>query len=280
MRQAEDSLIRAGVEAARLDVELMMAEAAGVSRSSLLAALADPDEPALRSFEAMVIRRAAREPLAYILGRREFYSLDLDVTPSVLVPRPETETVVSVALEGLAKNPRADVLDIGTGSGAIAIAIAVNAPGAHVVAVDVSSAALEVARGNAARLGVSSRIDFCRADCFDAADKDRPLGMFDVIVSNPPYIPDPEIEKLEREVRDYEPRIALSGGFDGLEFYRKIATPALDHLKTDGSLIVEIGYNQYAEVTEILRDAGFERIDGRKDLAGIVRVVIASHKRR
>ncbi len=172
----------------------------------------------------MVARREAREPLAYIVGQREFFSLEFAVSPGVLIPRPETETVVEAALEFMRTSPSAKVLDIGTGSGAIAVAIANNAPVAQIVALDISKVSLEIAAENARRHRCADRIAFVQSDCFSALDGSQlRFDPFDLIVSNPPYIPEDELAALAPEVRDFEPRVALEGGRDGMEFYRRIA---------------------------------------------------------
>src|SRR5271168_2292375 len=220
--EASRRLEDAGIESSRLDAQLLMAAAAGVTREAVITGSIDLSAETLEKFEALISRREKREPVAYIVGHREFYSLDFEVTPAVLIPRPETEFVVTTALECLAGKANARVLDIGTGSGAIAIAIAANAPSARVTATDVSADALEVASRSARRHGVEGRIKFRRADCFDVLDDGAALGTFDVIVSNPPYLDDAEITALEPDVRRYEPRVALSGGVGGLRIIRRI----------------------------------------------------------
>ncbi|MGH7815449.1 MAG: peptide chain release factor N(5)-glutamine methyltransferase [Candidatus Binataceae bacterium] len=257
----------AGIDPALLDAQLLMAEAAGVSRATLLAGYA-PGDAAIARFEAWVAMRARRVPVAYIIGRKEFYSLDFFVTPEVLIPRPETETAVDAALAALADRPDSRVLDIGTGSGAIAIAIAHNAPAARITAADISSGALEVARHNAAKHGLSDRIEFRVADLFDVRHDGAPLGLFDLIVSNPPYIADDEIASLAPEVRDHEPRIATVAGPDGLAFYRRIAAGARAQLNPGGAIIVEIGAGQSCAVQGIFAQSGFSAASVLNDLAG------------
>jgi release factor glutamine methyltransferase len=224
----------------------------------------------------MVARRIRREPLAYILGRREFYSLEFVVTPAVLIPRPETETVVSTALELIRDHADARICDVGTGSGAIALAITANAPGAHVTATDVSPEALAIARCNAVRFEIAARVQFRLADCFEPIDKMEPLGRFDFVVSNPPYIKEDEVGGLAPEISNNEPRLALAGGQDGLDFYRRLAATLPDHLKKRGSAIVEIGAGQAVAVTQILHTAGATNIRLVPDLADLPRVVVAA----
>jgi release factor glutamine methyltransferase len=273
--EAAAVLAGAGIETSRLEAETMLAEAAGGTRAALVAGLAPIDATARVRYASMVKRRAKREPLAYILGRREFYSLEFEVSPAVLVPRPETEGLVDAALEAVGSRQNVRVLDIGTGSGAIALAVAANASQAEVVATDNSSAALRVAERNMMRLGVAGRVQLRLADCFEARDGGDPFGRFDIVVSNPPYVPDSEFDQLEPEIRLYEPRCALEGGADGLAFYRRMAAGLNSHLRRDGVAILEIGANQSAAVTDILRRNGAVSVIVATDLAGLPRVVIA-----
>ncbi|HKV53898.1 MAG TPA: peptide chain release factor N(5)-glutamine methyltransferase, partial [Candidatus Binataceae bacterium] len=214
------ALAAAGIDNPRLDAEAMLAEAAGATRAAIIAGLTEIDDRARERFAAIVARRARREPLAYIVGHKEFYSLDFETTPAALIPRPETETVVSAALEFIERRRDARVLDIGTGSGAIALAIAAHAPEIGITATDISAEGLALARRNAFRLGFAERVGLRLADCFTPIDGGPALGRFDLIVSNPPYIEDDQIAGLEPEISGYEPRIALAGGPDGLDFYR------------------------------------------------------------
>jgi release factor glutamine methyltransferase len=273
---AEQMLRQAGVDSARLDAELLLAAAAGVGRVELLSRIVTVGESGRARFAKLIARRAAREPLAYILRRREFYSLELEVGPAVLIPRPETEILVEVSLEELSRRRDPGVLDIGTGSGAIALAIAAGVPSARVVATDVSANALAVACRNVERLGMGQRVEIRPADCFAVMDGGEPLGRFALIVSNPPYIRDGEIDGLQAEVSRYEPRIALAGGSDGLKFYQALASGAQKHLAAGGKLAVEVGTGQAAEVAAIFRSCGLSEITMRKDLCGISRVVCAS----
>src|SRR6266851_845630 len=206
----------AGVDAPRLDAELLLVAVTGRSRTDVMFGAIEIDALARSRFDAMIDRRARREPLAYIIGRKEFYSIEFEVTPAVLIPRPETEVVVATALQFLVKRPRARVLDLGTGSGAIALAIATNAIQATVVASDIAIAALAVAERNADRQGLRDRVEFRHADCFDPLDGAGAFGRFDLIVSNPPYVRDSEIANLQPEIARWEPRAALVGGPDGL----------------------------------------------------------------
>jgi release factor glutamine methyltransferase len=255
-----------------------MAEAAGVAREAVVTGSIELSPAILKKFDALIARREKREPLAYIVGHKEFYSLDFEVTPAVLIPRPETEFVVTAALECVAGKADARVLDIGTGSGAIAIAIAVNAPHAQITTVDISADAIAVASRNARRHRVEDRVTFRRGDCFHMLDGGAPLGAFDVIVSNPPYLDDAKIASLELEVHRFEPRIALNGGARGFDILQRITTGARDHLEPNGELIVEMGVGQAAYVVSLIARAGLRVTDVINDLAGQMRVARAQER--
>ncbi len=264
----------------RLDAELLLGAALGLERTALLRAPERALAPGERAdYEAFLRRREAREPIAYIRGRRAFRTLELEVDRSVLIPRPETETLVDAALEALAgvaarpygEEPRA--LDVGTGSGCIALALAAEDPYVHVSATDIDAAALAVARRNAARHGLEGRVDFVAGDLLAAV----PPGLrFELVVSNPPYVTQAEWERLEPNVRDYEPRGALVGGVDGLEVYRRLVPGAAEVLRPGGVLALEIGVGQAAAVCELIAAAGrYGAPRVRPDLAGLPRVVVA-----
>jgi release factor glutamine methyltransferase len=246
-------------DTARLDAELLLAAATGRSRGTLLAfpERTAPPQAASR-FEALVERRARGEPLAYLVGRREFFSLELDVDAAVLVPRPETEVLVEAALVRCAKLPRPAVLDAGTGSGAIALAVKRECPAAEVTGVDLSASALRVARRNAARLALAVR--WLESTWLAAVAGER----FDVIVSNPPYVRSAEIAGA----LEYEPRVALDGGADGLDAYRALlaATPA--HLNRGGALLLEHGAEQRSALTALAKRSGWRIVRALDDLAG------------
>lgn len=273
--EAAKRLAKAGIISSRLDAELLMAQAAGVPRDVVLTGSFDYSDAVDRKFGALIERREAREPIAYILGHKEFYSLDFEVSPAVLIPRPESEFVVSAALESIAAKASSRVLDIGTGSGAIAIAIAVNASRAKVTAVDISTDALAIASRNALRNRVEDRVTIRRADCFDVLDGGQPLELFDVIASNPPYLDDAEIAALEPDVRGYEPRVAMSAGVSGLDIQRRIAAGALKHLASAGELILEVAAGQAAAVAKLVEAAGVNVVSVINDFAGHPRVVRA-----
>jgi release factor glutamine methyltransferase len=262
LRAAVDAMKAAGVETPRLDAELLLAEATGWQRARLAA---NPEEEippaATRRFAEMVRRRLRREPVAYILGRQGFRRLELAVDPRVLIPRPETELLVELALE---LRPRS-VLDVGTGSGAVALAIAAELPDCAVSATDTSAAALAVARDNAERLDLAARIEFHQGTLPPSAEG------FDLVVANLPYVAEGDWRELQREVTEWEPREALLAGPDGLDAVRA-AVPALAGVT--GTLALEIGEGQVAAVTELLAAAGFTASEPRPDLAGIARIVI------
>jgi release factor glutamine methyltransferase len=275
LKDMADRLSTAGVDAPRLDAELLLAFAAKITREGLFTKSIVIDEGLRKRCNGLIELRASRMPLAYIIGRREFYSLEFEVSPEVLIPRPETETLVTAALEAVTARRTANVIDLCTGSGAIALAIAVNASHARVTATDISVQALEVAARNARRLDVHTRIEFRRADCWGIIDAGGALGRYEVIAANPPYVRENEIDSLAPEVRDFEPRIALDGGADGLDFYRRIAAGAGEHLAAEGVVIVEVGAGQASDVAAIFRAEGFGDFEIVNDLAGIPRVVIA-----
>jgi len=272
LSSAEVELARAGIDTARLDAEVLLAAALGTGRSGLFARLRDPlDDAVGRGFESLLARRRAREPVAHILGGREFWSLWFEVAPATLVPRPETEILVESALEMLAAVARPTILDAGTGSGCIAVALACERRDARVTAIDISEAALAVAGRNAERHGVAERIEFVRADLAGFA----PGAGFDLLVSNPPYIPRGDIERLEPEVSRWEPRGALDGGEDGLRLIAALLQRAPALLNPGGGLAVEIGAGQADAALALARAAGFAAARVRPDYAGIARVLLA-----
>ena len=276
--QASQMMARAGIDSAALDAEVLLRYALGLTREQLLLR-ADSLLSAAQAdcFAALLTRRLEREPIAYIIGRQEFWSLDFQVSTDVLIPRPETERLVELALS-LAAPPTSTkplrVLDLGTGSGVIAVSLAAEIPAAEIIATDISPAALAVARHNARINGVAERIEFCCGDLIDAlADQAAP---FDLILSNPPYIRRAEIAALEPEVSLYEPRAALDGGADGLDFYRRIATGAWPFLATNGALVLEIGADMGQEVCALFNQTGrYQEVVVLRDYAARDRVAVA-----
>ncbi len=264
----------AGIEAARSEAWLLMAAATGRPRGALMAgALEGLSAAEEERLEAMVRRRAAREPMAYILGEKEFWSLPFAVGPAVLIPRPESETVVEAALgQVAARDADLRILDLGTGSGCLLLALLSELPRASGLGVDLSRAALKVAEGNAQRLGLAGRARFVQADWGAGL-----AGGFELIVGNPPYVALGDLAGLAPEVREFEPEQALAAGPDGLAAYRALAPHGARLLAPGGSLCLEIGQGQAAAVAGILAAHGLTVIARRRDLAGIERCLIALH---
>src|SRR5262245_7869240 len=259
LSQAANLLARAGIENATLDAEVLHSHGLGLTREELIVT-GDSTVSAeqAKRCAALLARRLQREPVAYIVGRQEFWSLEFQVTPDVLIPRPDTESLVEVALRLAAASPPAQslrVLDVGTGSGAIAIALAKELPLAENYASDIDPSALTIAHRNAVLNGVACRINFFCGDLFEGLGNKR----FDLIVCNPPYIRSAEIDTLKPEVSRWEPRSALDGGVDGLDYYRRIAFEAGRFLTTDGAVVLEIGASTGEKVLSILARARFCR---------------------
>jgi len=269
-KAARERLKAAGVDQPAIDARLMLEAGAGVTRLDILT---DPhrelDAQQVATFDGYVERRARREPVSHILGRKGFWKIMLSVTPDVLTPRPDTESLLDVVLPAYPEGMRFSVLDLGVGSGAILLAILAERPAARGLGVDTSEEALAVARENAANLDLNDRAAFLRGDWTAGLGDDS----FDVVVSNPPYIPTAHIETLDPEVRDHEPRLALDGGEDGLDAYRLLAPEILRVLKPGGLLAVEIGHDQSAAVEALFRAAGAAQVRTVKDLALRDRVV-------
>jgi release factor glutamine methyltransferase len=273
------AIARAGLEAAgippadaALDAEVLARHALGWDRAKLLA---DAREPAPAGFEhtfdALLARRIAREPVAQIVGIREFWDRDFEVNRDVLVPRPETEIIVEEALAFARRRHCDDVIDVGTGSGCLAVTIACELPTVRVTATDTSEAALNVARRNAARHGITDRIRFVRTNVLDGIS-----GKADLIVSNPPYVPDSDAAHLQPEVVRFEPHAALFGGPTGMEVIRRLLVDAGDRLANEGMLVVEFGFGQCNAVKELAQETGWNVRTVREDLQGIPRTIVLS----
>ncbi len=259
-----------GGDDSRSEATLLLAHILGRSRAWLFAwPEFEPDAAQRELFRKLVDARSLGEPIAYLIGHREFWSLDLEVTPDVLIPRPETERLVELALERMAKDRECRVADLGTGSGALALALARERPGAHIVATDVSAAALAVARANAQRLGIAN-VSFAQGDWCAALGTAR----FDLIVSNPPYIAAGDHHLQEGDLR-HEPASALASGVDGLNAIRQICAQAPVHLVAHGWLLLEHGWDQAGQVRGLLESAGFDAVHNARDGAGHERVTLA-----
>lgn len=271
-RLAAGGIADAGVDARRLAGHVLGIDALTLSLQADVAM-----DPTMRSrFDACIARRLAREPVSRIIGRRDFYGRTFRISPATLDPRPETELLVDTALEHLAGSVAPRILDIGTGTGCIALTLLERLPGASAIATDISAAALDIAADNAGRMGLLDRVVFQRCD-FAAGLS----GPFDLVVSNPPYIPTKDIAGLEPEVRCHDPAVALDGGHDGLEPYRVIAAAAAG-LVGQGSVILEVGHDQAAAVAGLLGQALGSRLAGietRRDLGGLDRCVAAKIRR-
>jgi release factor glutamine methyltransferase len=268
LQEARKALFDADIELSALDARLLLQAASGITHEELIA---EPNMvlPAdkIAKFKNFIVRRLNHEPVTRILGEREFYGRLFQVSPAVLDPRADTETIIELALQLIGSEPKR-IIDLGTGSGAIAVTLLAERPNWSGIAVDLSAEALEIARANASQLGVAQRLVFLNAAWFDGiAEK------FDLIVSNPPYIPHLEVFELSLEVQNFDPHMALDGGGDGLEAYRAIAASAADHLNSKGLVILEIGAVQSADVTQIFVAQGFELTDQKVDLGGHIRAL-------
>ena len=274
LEEAMGRLRQAGVPDPRREAAILLALVLGTDRGGVVARKPDPiaSGDAAR-FAELIAARALRKPLQHLEGRAEFRGLEFEVTPDVLIPRPETEDLVQAVLEaGLPDAAR--IADLGTGSGCIAVALAVACPSWQLVAVDLSTQALRVAMRNAARHGVSARVTLIGRDFATVPDDER--GLYDAVVSNPPYVPEAEWEGLQPEVRDYEPRLALVPGPTGNEAYEVVAHAAASMLRPGGLLALELGWRSEEAVRGIVANAGFPRILVKPDMQGIPRVLTAT----
>lgn len=263
-------------ERALQDAELLLMRVLGKDRAWMLAYWRDEaGTDCSIPYHAAIERRRLGEPIQYILGETEFYGLPFRVTPDVLIPRPETEHAVEKVLELASALPAPRIVDVGTGSGAIAVAVAKHLPGAVLTAVDLWAAALGIARENAERNGVAGRIRFLESDLLAGVAGER----FEIVVSNPPYVPEGDRESLAVEVREHEPEMALFAGGEGLAIYRRLIPQAFAALVAGGWLVLEIGCGQDAELGTLLAEAGFANIGFTADLQGIARIACAQRPR-
>lgn len=268
LHDAADRLSKAGVEGGRLDARILLAHAMRISREQLIAADRQPSAEEAVTFQAMIDRRAAREPLAYITGHKEFWSLDFKVGPGVLIPRPDTETLIEAALALFPdRTAFLTIADLGTGSGALLIAALKEFPNARGFGFERSPDALGFARSNLEAHGLSARGEILAADWNTA-----PMAGFDLILSNPPYIPTGEIDALDPDVRLHEPRAALDGGPDGLDSYRSLAGILPRLLRPGAVALLELGQGQFASVEPLFQD--LQTHPPVPDLAGILRVLV------
>ncbi|MER8629578.1 peptide chain release factor N(5)-glutamine methyltransferase [Mesorhizobium opportunistum] len=274
LREARARLVAAAVDDPTLDARLIVEHFSGTTRTQ---AIADPEfkvhRRAIEAIDAALRRRAGGEPVHRILGYREFYGLRLSLSPETLEPRPDTETLVEAILPFVkaiaAREGACRILDLGTGTGAIALALLSAEPAATATGVDIAPGALATATGNAGQLGFGGRFTALQSDWFEKVS-----GRYHVIAANPPYITSQDIGNLQDEVRDFDPRLALDGGVDGLNPYRIIAAEAARFLEAEGRVAVEIGRTQQDEVTDIFRSAGYGLVGAFRDLGGNDRVLV------
>src|SRR5215475_4235067 len=277
LKEASEHLRAASVTNDLLDAQTLLAEAIGKDRSYLIINFNQKiPEEVLSEFQTMVSRRAAGEPLQYITGHQEFFGLDFEVTPDVLIPRPETELIVEETIRLVQQNRIARpappvIIDVGAGSGCIAVALARELGDARVIASDISLPALRVARRNAARHALEDRVGFVASDLLDAFARE---SFADFILSNPPYVSDAEIPTLQREVRDWEPHLALTDSNDGLSLYRRLIKDAASRLKPGGYLICEMGYTQSERISAMVDREVWDEARLLDDLQGIPRTIV------
>jgi release factor glutamine methyltransferase len=271
--QGANKLRKSGVPQERREAGSLLMYVMGCDHTYILAHADDQlTDEQVEMYGDSLDARASGRPLQYITGRQEFFGLEFEVTPDVLIPRPETELLIEAALARVSPNVGPFICDVGTGSGCVAISLLHELPQARGMALDISTAALAVAERNAQRHGVNERLSFLASDCFSALTAE-PAPAFDLIVSNPPYVAEGAIEGLQREVRDFEPRVALTAGADGLAIIRRLLLESRGYLKSGGIFMFEMGFDQHDAVNELIAAADCELLEIYDDLQGIPRIV-------
>lgn len=272
VNSAAEHLNKKNVKSARLNAELLLAHVLNIKRMQLYLSYDTPlKKNEIDLYRELLLRRSKSEPLQYIIGKVEFYGLELEVNSSVLIPRAETELLVEEIINSFPKEKEINILEIGCGSGNISIVLASNFSNSHIKAIDISDSAIELSNKNARLNCVAEKISFLKVDVFN--DLSKNFSNFDLIVSNPPYVSSEDFNKLEPELRLYEPHIALTDGLDGLSFYRRISEQSQFILKQKGKIFFEIGFGQADAVKKILAGAGFKNIKVKKDYSGIDRII-------
>ena len=277
-----EQLAKRGIDSPRLSAELLLSYVLGLKRIELYTQFDKVvTKEQLDGVRELVERASQNEPIAYIVGRTEFYSLELEVTPDCMIPRPETELLVGRAIEFLrTRGGKQLVCDLCTGSGCVAVAIAKNYAGAEIIATDISDAALRIASRNVEKHGLNDRVKLLCGDLFEPIVPELDVGRFDLIVCNPPYVSTAEFERLAKNVRDYEPKSALFGGDDGLDICRRVIEEAERFLKADAALMLEVGYRQGPAVKELLAEKGcFGQIAIEKDFQDNDRIAIGKKQK-
>jgi release factor glutamine methyltransferase len=261
------------IENPQLEARILLAFAARVEQTRVIGYPEDKlDNTVIRNLEKIIARRKTGEPIAYITGVKEFWSLNFNVTPETLIPRPDSETIVQSVLDTITNHmDRLSILDLGTGSGCLLLALLSELPNAKGVGIDISPATCKIAKKNAKELGLNNRAKFYQGNWMEGI-----LDQFDIIVTNPPYIAEPDIKLLDRETQLFEPHLALSGGPDGVSAYRLIAKGSIARLKTAGILVVEIGINQAQSIKNIFIENGLEIIKTQRDFSNIERCILAT----
>jgi release factor glutamine methyltransferase len=278
LNRAVEQFRSAGVDRPRTNAEFLLGAVLNAKKIDLYLdhdRILSPEQ--VEKFNQFSQERISGKPLQYIIGNTEFFGLEFKVNESVLIPRPETETLVEVVLEHLRDMPLPRIIDLGTGSGAIAVALAKNLKDCVIFATDISPDALDVAKENAKRHGVGGKIEFLCGDLFEPLRESSLQDSVDCVVSNPPYVSPKEFDNLPQEIKEHEPIVALKADQDGTFFHKKIIKAALHYLKAGGILAMEVGWDQANEVADLLRNwEGFKGTEIKKDLGGIERIVIAS----